>query len=158
MMMLWHITIWFMASMQFFFNFIFTSTQKKGGGKCGVLRRAGHFIDLRYFIVSSQTLTMWLGSLKKRSPLGLVGICVGSSSSWPVGHLAWPRPIGQCQAAACHPAILRSRKLKASQLVSLPSAYLECLLAYSNCKLQYLIGFSTKDVPKSHFDYEIDGV
>lgn len=64
-------------------------------------------------------------------------------ASSPVGHLAWPRPIGQCQAAACHPAILN-----ASQLVNLRSAHLECLLAHSNCRRQYLIEFSSKDVPK----------
>lgn len=141
-MMLWHITIWFMASMQFFsISFSQVPPQKE--------RQAGHFIDLRYFIVSGKR---WpCGPLSKRRPrLGLWGSrsqCTSGQlllSCWP---LAWPRPIGHCQAAACHPAIL-----KASQLASLPAAYLECLLAYSNCRLQYLIGFKWKDVPGRDFD------
>lgn len=106
MMMLWHITIWFMALVQFFFNFIF-----KGTPKTRELQSIlGHFIDLRYFIVLNQR---WpCGQLKERSRLGLLCICVGSSScsssSLPVRQLAIWRDHGQLASAKQLPAILPS--------------------------------------------------
>lgn len=144
MMMLWHITIWFMALVQFFFQFYFQRYPKDEG-------TAKHFGPLHRFAIFYRfkpTLTMWPTQRAFSSGFALylcgqLQLQLLQFASSPVGHLAWPRPIGQCQAAACHPAILN-----ASQLVNLRSAHLECLLAHSNCRRQYLIEFSTKDVPK----------
>lgn len=61
-----------------------------------------------------------LAVARRRLPVGV------TTANWPLPSSCLPH----CQTMI----------LKAIELASLPAAYLECLLAYSNCRLQYLRG------------------
>lgn len=93
-------------------------------------------------MASSKSVLVWVCSVFVwAAPAAAPPVC--QFASWPFGVTTANWPVPSSCLPSCHPAILN-----ASQLVNLRSAHLECLLAHSNCRRQYSIEFSSKDVPK----------